>query len=86
MDFREMIARRGALKISDAQIINLGFGMSMAVANYIPAGIIVILQSENGCLNFGPTPKLSEQDSDIANMTNAIFTVAEDLCEDRLHF
>jgi len=67
MDFREMIARRAALEINDGQIINLGFGMPMAVANYIPAGVNVILQSENGCLNFGPTPKIGEQDADIAN-------------------
>lgn len=67
MDFREMIARRAALEISDGQIVNLGFGMPTAVANYIPEGVNVTLQSENGCLMFGPTPKLGEQDADVAN-------------------
>lgn len=67
MDFREMIARRAALEINDGQTANLGFGMPTAVANYIPAGINVILQSENGCLLFGPTPKIGKQDADIAN-------------------
>ncbi|EAX48293.1 3-oxoacid CoA-transferase, B subunit [Thermosinus carboxydivorans Nor1] len=67
MDFREMIARRAALELSDGEVVNLGFGIPTAVANYIPAGINVILQSENGCLMFGPTPKLGEQDADIAN-------------------
>jgi len=41
--------------------------MPTAVANYIPQGVNVILQSENGCLLFGPTPKLGQQDADVAN-------------------
>lgn len=67
MDYREMIARRAALELSDGEVVNLGFGMPMAVANFIPEGIEVILQSENGCLIFGPTPRLGEQDADIGN-------------------
>ncbi|MDU4959605.1 MAG: 3-oxoacid CoA-transferase subunit B [Sporomusaceae bacterium] len=67
MDYREMIARRAALELSDGEVVNLGFGMPMAVANYIPAGVEVILQSENGCLVFGPTPRLGEQDADNGN-------------------
>lgn len=67
MDIREMIARRAALEINDGEVVNLGFGMPTAVANYIPQGVNVILQTENGALRFGPTPKLGQQDSTLAN-------------------
>ncbi|WP_312197520.1 3-oxoacid CoA-transferase subunit B [Anaerospora hongkongensis] len=67
MDFRELIARRAALELKDGEVVNLGFGMPMAVANFIPKEVEVILQSENGCLVFGPTPRLGEQDADTAN-------------------
>lgn len=67
MEAREMIARRAAKELSDGQVVNLGFGMPTAVANYLPDGVEVTLQSENGCLQFGPTPKLGEEDPDVAN-------------------
>lgn len=67
MDPKDVIARRAALELADGEIVNLGFGMPTAVANHIPEGIDVILQSENGCLMFGPTPVLGAQDADVAN-------------------
>jgi len=67
MEAREMIARRAAKELSNGQVVNLGFGMPTAVANYLPDGVEVTLQSENGCLQFGPTPKLGEEDPDVAN-------------------
>ena len=67
MEAREMIARRAAKELSDGQVVNLGFGMPTAVANYLPDGVEVTLQSENGCLQFGPTPKLGEEDPDVGN-------------------
>lgn len=67
MDAKELIARRAALELSDGEVVNLGLGIPVSVANYIPAGIDVILQAENGSLLFGPTPKLGQQDADVTN-------------------
>lgn len=67
MEAREKLARRAALEINNAEIVNLGFGMPLAVADYIPKDIEVILQSENGCLMTGPTPILGEQDANNGN-------------------
>ncbi|MCI1750764.1 MAG: 3-oxoacid CoA-transferase subunit B [Megasphaera cerevisiae] len=67
MDFRECIARRAALELHDGEYVNLGFGIPTAIANFIPPGIEVILQTENGCLAFGGTPYVGKEDSDVAN-------------------
>jgi 3-oxoacid CoA-transferase subunit B len=64
---RERIARRIALELREGYYVNLGIGMPTLVANYVPQGMDVIMQSENGMLGVGPYPFDSEVDPDLIN-------------------
>ena len=64
---REIIARRIARELKDGWTVNLGIGMPTLCANYIPAGIEVLLQSENGLLGIGPYPIDGQEDPDLIN-------------------
>jgi 3-oxoacid CoA-transferase subunit B len=64
---KEQIAQRIARELRDGYYVNLGIGIPTLVANYIPAGIDVVLQSENGLLGMGPFPFEGEEDPDLIN-------------------
>ncbi|GAB6032759.1 Succinyl-CoA:3-ketoacid coenzyme A transferase 1, mitochondrial [Chamberlinius hualienensis] len=72
---RERIIRRAALEFNNGMYANLGIGIPMLASNYIPKGMTVTLQSENGILGLGPSPYEGEQDPDLINAGKETVTV-----------
>lgn len=72
---REIIAKRVARFFNEGDLVNLGIGLPTAVANYIPAGSNIMLQSENGFIGLGPTPSLGLEDKDVVNAGAAPVTI-----------
>jgi acetate CoA/acetoacetate CoA-transferase beta subunit len=67
MDPKKVIAKRVAELLNDGDVVNLGIGLPTMVANYIPEGIDITFQSENGFLGLGPAPKEGEEDWELVN-------------------
>jgi 3-oxoacid CoA-transferase len=73
---KEIIGKRLALEIKDGDYVNLGIGIPTRVANHIPKGMKVVLQSENGLLGIGPFPEEGHEDADYINASKQTITVA----------
>ncbi|AKJ03864.1 MAG TPA: CoA transferase subunit B [Archangium sp.] len=74
---REQIAQRIAQELRDGYYVNLGIGIPTLVANYIPKGIDIMFQSENGILGMGPWPMEGEEDPDLINAGKETVTVVK---------
>lgn len=74
---REVIAKRVAQELHDGDVVNLGIGLPTLIANYLPDGIDVMLQSENGFIGLGSTPEEGQEDKYIANAGGQPVTIKE---------
>ncbi len=72
---REVIARRAAKELHDGDVVNLGIGIPTMIPNYLPEGVTVTLQSENGAMGMGPTPAAGEEDKNLINAGGGYITL-----------
>ncbi|NLM46049.1 MAG: 3-oxoacid CoA-transferase subunit B [Firmicutes bacterium] len=80
IEAKEIIARRVARELKDGYVVNLGIGLPSLVANYIPEGMSVMLQSENGILGMGAICEAGEEDENVINAGNQFVYVQKGAC------
>ena len=73
-EIRNFIARRAAKELHDGDVVNLGIGLPTAIPNFLPEGVNVVLQSENGMIGMGPTPAEGEEDPWLINAGGGAIT------------
>ena len=76
-EIKPFIARRAAKELKDGDVVNLGIGLPTLIPNFLPEGVSVILQSENGMIGMGPTPAEGEEDPWLINAGGGFITYAE---------
>ena len=74
-DPKVIIATRVAQELNDGDVVNLGIGLPVMVANYLPEGVEIILQSENGLMGMGPAPEKGHEDVDVTNAGGGFVTM-----------
>lgn len=76
-EIRNFIARRAAQELHDGDVVNLGIGLPTAIPDFLPEGVNVILQSENGMIGMGPTPEEGKEDPWFINAGGGFITTVE---------
>ena len=74
-EMREVIAKRAAKELHDGDVVNLGIGIPTMIPNYLPEGVEVTLQTENGAMGMGPTPAEGEEDKNMINAGGGFITL-----------
>lgn len=74
-EMREVIAKRAAKELHDGDVVNLGIGIPTLIPNYLPEGITVTLQSENGAMGMGTTPEEGKEDKNLINAGGGYITL-----------
>ena len=76
-EIRNFIARRAAKELKDGDVVNLGIGLPTAIPNFLPQGVNVILQSENGLIGMGPTPEEGKENPFYTNAGGGFISTTE---------
>jgi len=79
-EMREVIAKRAAKELHDGDVVNLGIGIPTLIPNYLPDGVTVTLQTENGAMGMGPTPEEGKEDKNLINAGGGAITLLPGAC------